>query len=74
MRTLNLTALPRFAAATLLATLLAGCSSETQSLPPEAAPTIAPDPAPAQDLSTPAPDATPAPEAMPPDAAPPADT
>ncbi len=74
MRTLNLTALPRFAAATLLATLLAGCSSETKPLPPDAAPAIAPAPAPAPDASTPAPDVTPAPEAIPPDPAPPTDT
>jgi glucose/arabinose dehydrogenase len=74
MRTLNLTALPRLAAATLLATMLAGCSRETKPLPPEATPAIEPAPAPAPDASTPAPDATPAPEAMPPDATPPADT
>jgi hypothetical protein len=60
---MQLMTLSQLAAATLLAALLAGCSSETKPLPPEPAPTLEP-----------APDATPPPEAMPPDSAPPADT
>jgi hypothetical protein len=65
-------------AATLLAALLAGCSSETRPGPPEPEPepAVAPSPAPAADSpgAVPEPDPTPAPDAMPPDAAPPGET
>jgi hypothetical protein len=79
MLTLHVTNLRRLASATLLAAALAGCSSETKPLPPEAAPTVAPEAAPAPPAHSatpeaPASDSTPSPESMPPDSAPPADT
>jgi hypothetical protein len=64
---------PRLVVATSLALSLAGCSSETKPVPPEAAPTTAPAPEPVTP-GTPALDATPAPEAMPADPAPPGET
>jgi hypothetical protein len=73
MHTTNFRVLPRLAAATLLAALLAaGCSRDPPPPAEPAAPVETAPPAP--ESVTPAPDATPGPEAMPPDSAPPADT
>jgi hypothetical protein len=75
MRTDTRSLSTRLVIATLLAMSLAGCSRETQPVPPEPAPTIAPSAAPESEPAvTPAPDATPSPDTMPADPAPPGET